>query len=66
MKGNEKRKGRKTEGNKEEEKKKSTREEGDKKASFDKTAGGTAGRNYLQCCLNHLLIFLHPPHLLAC
>lgn len=31
----------------------------DKKGSLDNTAGGPAGRNYLQCCLNHLLIFLY-------
>lgn len=40
---------------------------GDKTVSSDNTGGDPAGRNYLQCCLNHLLIFLNPPaHLLAC
>lgn len=30
---------------------------GDKKASFENKEGGTARRNYLECCLNHLLIW---------
>lgn len=34
---------------------------GDKTVSSDNTGGDPAGRNYLQCCLNHLLIFVNPP-----
>lgn len=38
---------------------------GDKTVSSDNTGGDPAGRNYLQCCLNHLLIFVNPPPLVS-
>lgn len=57
MKGNEKER-RQQRRREDEKQKQQTRSQ--KKGSLDDTAGGPAGRHYLQCCLNHLLTFLYP------
>lgn len=57
MKGNEKER-RQQRRREDEKEKQQTRSQ--KKGSLDNTAGGPAGRHYLQCCLNHLLTFLYP------